>query len=144
MFDRVNPLLIDQPEDNLDNCYVYETIVNSVNDVKRMRQLIFVTHNPNIPVLGDASRVFVMQSDGRTGSVKVEGDVDRCRDDIINLLEGGEKAFDLRTERSDGGGWSLSLQDCVEGVREMESDSVHFSVFSPPFASLYTYSNSKY
>ena len=99
MFDRVNPLLIDQPEDNLDNCYVYETIVNSVNDVKRMRQLIFVTHNPNIPVLGDASRVFVMQSDGRTGSVKVEGDVDRCRDDIINLLEGGEKAFDLRTER---------------------------------------------
>lgn len=99
MFDRVNPLLIDQPEDNLDNCYVYETIVNSVNDVKRMRQLIFVTHNPNIPVLGDASRVFVMQSDGRTGSVKVEGDVDRCRDEIINLLEGGEKAFDLRTER---------------------------------------------
>lgn len=99
MFDRVNPLLIDQPEDNLDNCYVYETIVNSVNDVKRMRQLIFVTHNPNIPVLGDASKVFVMQSDGRTGSVKVEGDVDRCRDEIINLLEGGEKAFDLRTER---------------------------------------------
>lgn len=99
MFDRVNPLLIDQPEDNLDNCYVYETIVNSVNDVKRMRQLIFVTHNPNIPVLGDASRVVVMQSDGRTGSVKVEGDVDRCRDDIINLLEGGKKAFDLRTER---------------------------------------------
>ena len=66
--------------------------MTSVNDVKHMRQLIFVTHNPNIPVLGDASKVVVMQSDGRTGSVKVVGDVDRCRDEIINLLEGGAEA----------------------------------------------------
>ena len=99
MFDSINPLLIDQPEDNLDNRFVYEAIVTSVNDVKHMRQLIFVTHNPNIPVLGDASKVVVMQSDGRTGSIKIEGNVDQCRDEIINLLEGGADAFRLRSER---------------------------------------------
>ena len=99
MFDSVNPLLIDQPEDNLDNRFVYEAIVSSVNDVKHMRQLIFVTHNPNIPVLGDASKVVVMQSDGRTGSARLEGNVDECRAEIINLLEGGADAFRLRSER---------------------------------------------
>lgn len=99
MFDSVNPLLIDQPEDNLDNRFVYEAIVSSVNHVKYMRQLIFVTHNPNIPVLGDASKVVVMQSDGRTGTAKIEGNVDECRAEIINLLEGGADAFRLRSER---------------------------------------------
>ena len=99
MFDSVNPLFIDQPEDNLDNRFVYEAIVMSVNDVEKLRQLIFVTHNPNIPVLGDASNVLVMQSDGVSGGVKTAGDVDKCRDEIINLLEGGADAFRLRTER---------------------------------------------
>jgi len=99
MFDSANPLLIDQPEDNLDNCFVYEAIVASVNDAKKSRQLIFVTHNPNIPVLGDATNVVVMQSDGRTGKTKQVGDVDTCRDDIVNLLEGGAEAFSLRSRR---------------------------------------------
>ena len=99
MFDSANPLLIDQPEDNLDNCFVYEAIVASVNDAKKSRQLIFVTHNPNIPVLGDATNVVVMQSDGRTGKTKQVGDVDTCRDDIVNLLEGGAEAFNLRSKR---------------------------------------------
>jgi ABC-type lipoprotein export system ATPase subunit len=99
MFDSANPLLIDQPEDNLDNRFVYEAIVASVNEVKDKRQLIFVTHNPNIPVLGDAGLVVVMQSDGRTGKPKLSGSVDDCRDEIINLLEGGADAFRLRSER---------------------------------------------
>ena len=99
MFDSANPLLIDQPEDNLDNCFVYEAIVTSVNEAKKSRQLIFVTHNPNIPVLGDATNVVVMQSDGRTGKTKQVGDVDTCRDDIVNLLEGGAEAFSLRSKR---------------------------------------------
>lgn len=99
LFDSASPLLIDQPEDNLDNSYVYETVVKTVKKAKANRQLIFVTHNPNIPVLGDAEQVIVMQSDGRSGSVAGAGSVDQCRDAIINLLEGGVKAFQLRSER---------------------------------------------
>jgi len=96
---QVMMTLIDQPEDNLDNSYVYETVVKTVKKAKTNRQLIFVTHNPNIPVLGDAEQVIVMQSDGRSGSVAGTGSVDQCRDAIINLLEGGVKAFQLRSER---------------------------------------------
>ena len=99
MFESANPLLIDQPEDNLDNRYVFETVVASVNKVKGSRQLIFVTHNPNIPVLGDAAQVIVMQSDGRTAGPEKIGDVNECADEIISLLEGGSEAFRLRTER---------------------------------------------
>jgi energy-coupling factor transporter ATP-binding protein EcfA2 len=102
LFDSVNPLLIDQPEDNLDNRYVYECVVDTVRKVKGGRQLIFVTHNPNIPVLGDAEKVIVLHSDGRSGMVRKVGNVDQCRDEIINLLEGGADAFRLRSERYNG------------------------------------------
>lgn len=103
LFDSINPLLIDQPEDNLDNRYVYECVVDTVRKVKGGRQLIFVTHNPNIPVLGDAEKVIVLHSDGRSGTVRKIGNVDQCRDEIINLLEGGADAFRLRSERYDVG-----------------------------------------
>jgi len=99
LFDSANPLLIDQPEDNLDNRYVYECVVDTVRKVKGGRQLIFVTHNPNIPVLGDSEQVIVMHSDGRSGTIRKTGSVDECREDIINLLEGGADAFRLRSER---------------------------------------------
>jgi hypothetical protein len=99
LFDSANPLLVDQPEDNLDNRYVYECVVESVKKVKTKRQLIFVTHNPNIPVLGDAELVIVMQSDGSQGGVRKSGTVDECKLEIVNLLEGGADAFRLRGER---------------------------------------------
>jgi ABC-type phosphate transport system ATPase subunit len=67
------PLLIDQPEDNLDNAFVYETIVRALQAIKGTRQVIFVTHNPNIPVLGDAERVFVFTSDGQHAELKQVG-----------------------------------------------------------------------
>jgi ATPase subunit of ABC transporter with duplicated ATPase domains len=101
LFDSANPLLIDQPEDNLDNRYVYECVVDTVRKVKGSRQLIFVTHNPNIPVLGDSEQVIVLHSDGRSGTVQKTGNVDDCRDEIINLLEGGADAFRLRSKRYD-------------------------------------------
>lgn len=93
------PLLIDQPEDNLDNAFVYETIVRALQAIKGMRQVIFVTHNPNIPVLGDAERVFVFVSDGRHSSLKQVGTVDECRDQIERILEGGREAFLKRKTR---------------------------------------------
>lgn len=99
LLDSDNPLLIDQPEDNLDNSFVYETIVESIRKVKEKRQLIFVTHNPNIPVLGDAEKVFVMESDGTSARKETEGSVDECKEDIVTLLEGGEEAFKKRKAR---------------------------------------------
>lgn len=93
------PLLVDQPEDNLDNRFIFETVVANIHKVKTTRQLIFVTHNPNIPVLGDASRVFVMESDGERASAATTGSVDECRAQIVTLLEGGAEAFRQRGQR---------------------------------------------
>jgi ATPase subunit of ABC transporter with duplicated ATPase domains len=94
-----NPLIIDQPEDNLDNHFIYETVVNSIQRLKGRRQMIFITHNANIPVLADAELVIVMNSDGKIGYVEKSGSVDECRDEIVDLLEGGREAFELRRER---------------------------------------------
>ncbi len=99
LMDSDNPLMIDQPEDNLDNSFVFEAIVGRIGEIKQRRQLIFVTHNPNIPVLGDADKVFVLNSDGRTARKINEGTVDHCKDHIVTLLEGGESAFKRRKER---------------------------------------------
>jgi hypothetical protein len=93
------PLLIDQPEDNLDNAFVYETIVRALLAIKGTRQVIFVTHNPNIPVLGNAERVFVFTSDGQHSALKQVGTVDECRDQIERILEGGRDAFLMRKQR---------------------------------------------
>jgi DNA repair ATPase RecN len=93
------PLLIDQPEDNLDNAFVFETIVQSLAGIRGRRQLIFVTHNPNIPVLGDAERVFALRSSGRAASVAHAGTVDQVAQDIITILEGGRAAFEARRKR---------------------------------------------
>ena len=68
LLDSDTPLMVDQPEDNLDNRFVCESVVNSIRKVKATRQLVFVTHNPNIPVLADAERVFVLESDGARSS----------------------------------------------------------------------------
>ncbi len=67
--------------------------------VKASRQLIFVTHNPNIPVLGEAAKVVVMDSDGAHARKTSDGSVDQCKQQIVTLLEGGEEAFRLRGQR---------------------------------------------
>lgn len=96
---RDTPLVIDQPEDNLDNHFIYETVVESILRLKPRRQMVFITHNANIPVLGEAEMVVVMNSDGQRGFVQKAGTVDECRNEIIDLLEGGEEAFELRRKR---------------------------------------------
>jgi len=96
---RDNPLIIDQPEDNLDNHFIFETVVNAVQRLKKRRQMIFITHNANIPVLAEAELVLVMNSDGRVGAIEKFGTVDECREQIIDLLEGGREAFELRSKR---------------------------------------------
>jgi energy-coupling factor transporter ATP-binding protein EcfA2 len=94
-----NPLVIDQPEDNLDNHFIYETVVESIQRLKKKRQMIFITHNANIPVLAEADLVIVMNSDGKIGYIEKSGSVDDCREQIVDLLEGGREAFELRRKR---------------------------------------------
>ena len=99
LMESERPLLIDQPEDNLDNAFIFETIVKSIKRAKASRQLIFVTHNPNSPVLGEADRVFVLSSNGRHGTITHGGTVDQLKEQIETLLEGGREAFLRRKER---------------------------------------------
>ncbi|MBI5725847.1 MAG: AAA family ATPase [Planctomycetes bacterium] len=99
LMDNENPLLVDQPEDNLDNRFIYTTVVKRIREMKHRRQLVFVTHNPNIPVLGDAEKVFVLNSTGTSATKAKEGTVDECKNEVVTLLEGGEEAFKERKKR---------------------------------------------
>lgn len=99
LLESERPLLIDQPEDNLDNAFIFDTIVPSIRAVRGRRQLIFVTHNPNIPVLGDAGRVFCLQSTGRAATIAGSGTVDEVAREIMTVLEGGREAFEARRQR---------------------------------------------
>lgn len=93
------PLLIDQPEDNLDKEFLFGLVVARILVSKTQRQLIFVTHDPSVVVLGDADRVFAMRSDGKHGRVDAFGDVEEMKDRIVRLLEGGKEAFQERLRR---------------------------------------------
>lgn len=95
------PVVIDQPEDDLDNSYVFGELVQTLRKVKYQRQLILVTHNPNIPIGGDADQVLVMRSDGAHAWAEESGAVDRVaiRHHLLQTLEGGRRAFELRRTR---------------------------------------------
>ena len=96
-----DPIILDQPEDDLDNTVIYELLVNRLKEKKRERQVIVVTHNPNIVVHGDAEYVISLDSrNGRT-VVNKEGGLQEqdVRDEICRVMEGGEEAFRDRYRR---------------------------------------------
>lgn len=94
------PLIFDQPEDDLDNSFIYNTLVDRIRDLKKRRQVIFVTHNANIPVLGEADRVIVMRmSSPISADAPSTGTVEERKEDILTFLEGGADAFRRRHER---------------------------------------------
>jgi energy-coupling factor transporter ATP-binding protein EcfA2 len=92
------PLVIDQPEDHLDPRYLCDVVVESLRAAKAARQFIIVTHSPNVPVLGDAERTFLLASTGTEGSVRAVGALDVMATPI-QALEGGPRAFQLRKDR---------------------------------------------
>lgn len=95
------PLIIDQPEDDLDNVYIYSSLVKHFREVKEKRQLIFATHNANIPISGDAENILIMDSDGEHGYLKLNGSIDRkdiCKK-VLEILEGGIEALELRMSK---------------------------------------------
>jgi hypothetical protein len=94
------PLLIDQPEDDLDNAFIFKSIVSTLRSIKERRQVIVVTHNANIAVLGDSELICPMRRSGDKGGVFDRGSIDRgeTRAAVQNILEGGELAFRRRKE----------------------------------------------
>lgn len=95
------PLILDQPEDDLDNRLVYDLIVDKIRKIKQHRQVIVVTHNANIPVNGDAEYVVSMSSETPTLKIEAEGavDADDVKREICTVMEGGVDAFNIRAKR---------------------------------------------
>jgi len=93
----MNPLIIDQPEDNLDNKYISSSIHQIIKKQKQERQLIFITHNPNIPVLSDSERNLFLNYESKS-SILATGTVEEVKDEIVSLLEGGKEAFNTRKD----------------------------------------------
>ncbi|MHA7306913.1 TrlF family AAA-like ATPase [Arthrobacter sp. TMN-49] len=98
------PLIIDQPEDDLDNRFIYEDIVPKLRETKGNRQVIFSSHNANIPVLGDADQIVSLAAEdgptGVAGQIVSDGlgsiDHPPVRMMVEELLEGGREAFNAR------------------------------------------------
>lgn len=98
------PLLIDQPEDDLDNRFITEGIVPKMREEKRQRQFVFSTHNANIPVLGDAELIIGLSVKAEGGKLKGEispehiGSIDdpSVKSLVEEVLEGGREAFEVR------------------------------------------------
>lgn len=100
--DRI--LILDQPEEGLDNRFVYEDVVKILRDLKMKRQLIIATHKANIPVLGDAELVVVLEWENGECLIRNLGSIDRnsIRADVKSIMEGGEEAFRVRAEKYGG------------------------------------------
>jgi hypothetical protein len=94
------PLVIDQPEDDLDNAFIFSSVVATLRSIKERRQLLVVTHNANIAVLGDSELILPMCRNGDHGETFNRGAIDRAetRQAVQDILEGGTLAFKKRQE----------------------------------------------
>lgn len=94
------PLIIDQPEDNLDNQYIYKNLVESLRQIKNNRQVIVVTHNSTIVTNADTEQVIVLKSDNEHGWIEKKGfpTDKKITKLIINYLEGGIDSFKHKIE----------------------------------------------
>jgi len=94
-----SPLLIDQPEDNLDNRLIRQVIVNILATMKLRRQVIVATHNPNLPVLGDAEQTIILRAvREKACELQAFGNLDSSEvvSYITDIMEGGREAFQYR------------------------------------------------
>lgn len=102
------PLIVDQPEDDLDNRFISEGVVPRMREEKRRRQFVFSTHNANIPVLGDAELILGLRATGEAGDRghaeipdQHMGSIDSqpVRELVEEILEGGREAFETRRRK---------------------------------------------
>lgn len=102
LLDNRDPLIVDQPEDNLDNAFIAERIVHELRASKTERQFLFSTHNANIPVFGDAEWIGVLTAEENRGVLEPthQGSIDvpEIRQQAAQILEGGPSAFNQRKE----------------------------------------------
>ncbi len=103
LLENQDPLLIDQPEDNLDNAFIAERIVEELRSAKIARQFLFATHNANIPVFGDAEWIGVFKADENRAlmpsSAQGAIDLSQIQKEAAKILEGGKTAFFQRKEK---------------------------------------------
>lgn len=94
------PLIIDQPEDNLDSEFISATLVPVLRRAKERRQIIIVTHNANIAILSDAEQIIVLKSNSERAQITARGSIDDpvTRDSACNILEGSKEAFNTRAK----------------------------------------------
>ncbi|MCP4679219.1 MAG: ABC transporter [Deltaproteobacteria bacterium] len=95
------PIVLDQPEDDLDNHLIYDLIVTQLRAIKQRRQVIVVTHNANIVVNGDAELVVALATHGGETQTECAGSMQEStvRDTICKIMEGGREAFEQRYRR---------------------------------------------
>jgi len=95
------PLILDQPEDDLDNYLIYDLVVDQLRKSKESRQIITVTHNANIPVNGDSEVIIVMDSETKHLSPKLIGPIEdeEIKKAVCSIMEGGTDAFNMRSKR---------------------------------------------
>ena len=96
-----SPLLIDQPEDDLDNRYIYDEVVKVLRSVCKTRQVIVATHNANVAVLGDAELVLALDASSGQGQMLALGGLEspEVAEVTRRILEGGDEAFQARHRR---------------------------------------------
>lgn len=94
------PLIIDQPEENLDNQTVFQVLVPCIKEAKNRRQIVIVTHNPNLAVVCDADQVITAQHDKKDNEriTYISGSIENSpiNKAVVDILEGTKKAFDNR------------------------------------------------
>jgi ABC-type lipoprotein export system ATPase subunit len=95
------PIIIDQPEDELDSNFVFKELIPMIRNVKTKRQLIIATHNANLPVNGDAELVYAFEAkDGKGKPLAVGGlDQPEVTKAVLDIMEGTEEAFRKRREK---------------------------------------------
>lgn len=95
------PLVIDQPEDELDSNFVFNELIPMLREVKSKRQIIMATHNANLPVNGDAELVYALEARGSKGEVRTHGGLDQgaVTQAVLDIMEGTEEAFRRRREK---------------------------------------------
>jgi ABC-type cobalamin/Fe3+-siderophores transport system ATPase subunit len=96
------PIVIDQPEENLDNQTIYKILVKCIKKAKERRQVIMVTHNPNLAVVCDAEQIVYASCDKAASKFQYEAgsiELSDIKDRVVQILEGTEPAFRNRQSK---------------------------------------------
>lgn len=92
-------LILDQPEDNIDNDYISNYLVPNIKNKKKIKQLIFVTHNPSVAVYGDAFNYIFVENNDEINYTNYLIEKKDDKEDLIRILEGGRDSFSNRNKK---------------------------------------------